>query len=74
MFKDILVKAQKCGKGVRKSTSSITDTDLQLIGVYFNIDHLTTPSTRVLKHTIMFYIIYYLYCNCQEHLEEMIKD
>ena len=74
MFKGMLVKAKKAGKGIRKSTIPISDPDLRILGAYFDVDHVTTPNPRVLQKTVMFYIIYYLCRRGQENLLNMTKD
>ena len=74
MFKAVQVEGKKEGRGVRKSTPPITETDMTKLAAYFNNDHVVRPNPRLLQKNVIFNIIYYL-CHCgQENLHQMTKD
>ena len=74
MFKGAKVHAKKAGKGITKSTETISDEDLQQLATYFYIDHMVTPNQRILQRNVLFNMIYYLCRRGQENLYEMRKD
>ena len=74
MFKAVCVKAKKQGRGVKRSTPTITAIDLERIHEYFNHDHVTFPDPKRLQQTIIFYIIYFFCCRRRENLHAMTKD
>ena len=74
IFKGVQKRAKRVGKGVRKSTTVISDADLQSLAGYFRIDHVTSPNPSILQRNVMFNIMYYLCRRGQENLYEMTKD
>ena len=74
MFKGVQVQAKKEGKGVRRSTPSISENDMASLAYYFRIDHITNPNPRILQKNVIFNIIYFLCRRGQENLYEMTKD
>ena len=65
---------KKTGRGVKKSTPSITEIDLERIAEYFCYDHMSTPDAKRLQQNILFYIIYFFCRRGRENLYSMKKD
>ena len=74
LFKGVQVKGKAEGRGVRRSTVPISDTDLIKLGEYFNIDHMNQPNPRVLQKNVIFNIMYFTCRRGHENLYHMEKD
>ena len=74
MFKAVLVEAKRNGKGVRRSTPSISPIDLERISEYFSYDHIQKPDPKRLQQQMLFYIIYYFCRRGRENLYPMTKQ
>ena len=74
MFKAVLVKAKKNGKGVKNSYPPILQIDLERISEYFCQDHMNSPNPKKLQQQMIFYIIYYFCRHGRENLYVMTKN
>ena len=74
MLKSVCVESKKKGKGIRKSTSQITEVDLERISEYFCHDHMNSPDPKRLQQQMIFYIIYYFCRRGRENLYDMTKE
>ena len=74
MFKAMTVQSKRNGKGVKKSTPTITQLDLERIAEYFCNDHVTLPNPKKLQQNIIFYIIYFFCRRGRENLYNMQVD
>ena len=73
MFKAVLVESKKQGKGVRQSTPTISDIDLERIAEYFSHDHMS-PDPKKLQQQMIFYVIYFFCRRGRENLYEMLQS
>ena len=74
IFQGVKVRSKKAGKGVRRSTPTITDEDMERLAHYFHHDHFQTPSPKILQRNILFNILYYMCRRGQENLYDMRQD
>ena len=71
MFQGVKVRSKNAGKGVRRSTPTITDEDMERLAHYFFHDHFTSPNPKLLQKNIIFN---YMCRRGQENLYSMKQD
>ena len=69
-----MVECKKIGKAETKSTTVISDLDLERIAEYFNYDYMNKPEPRKLQQNVIFNVIYYFCCRGCENLYSMHQN
>ena len=74
LFTGVQKLAKRSGKGLRRSTPVIAESDMMRLAMFFNIDHIQSPNPSVLQRNVMFNLMYYLCRRGQENIYDMTKD
>ena len=74
MFSGVLAASKKVGKGVTKSTVTISEPDLERIAEYFSHDHMNFPDPKRLQQQVIFNIIFFFCRHGRENLYNMQQN